>query len=70
MTMGQDNASQWAAETRSEGARLEQRSLHISSGDSAKSLQDDTRRDFVKISIGIMLLALFVWFIFLIIMLP
>jgi len=60
----------WRAEIVGEGARLEQKRLHVPSGDAVNPLQDDTRRDFMRIYIGIMLMALFVWFIFLILMLP
>jgi hypothetical protein len=66
MTAGADRAAQ----TVGEGARLGQKDLHLPSGDAANSLEDDTRRDFIKTSIAIVLVALFVWFIFLILMLP
>jgi hypothetical protein len=35
MTVGWDNASVWAAEISNEGAHLDQKSLHIPSGDAA-----------------------------------
>jgi hypothetical protein len=70
MTVGLDRANLRAAETVGEGARLGQKSLHLPSGDAANSLEDDTRRDFIKTSIVIMLVALFVWFIFLTIVIP
>jgi hypothetical protein len=69
-TAGEDRANLRTAETVGEGARLGQKSLHIPSGDAANSLEDDTRRDFIKTSIAIMLVALFVWFIFLTIVIP
>lgn len=70
MTVGMDRLNLWPAETVSEGARLEQKSLHLASGDAANSLEDDTRRDFIKTSIAIMLVALFIWFIFLVFIMP
>ena len=70
MMVGADRGNLRSAEVVGEGARLGQRSLRLASGDAAPSLEDDTRRDFIKTSIVIMLAALLVWLIFLIFMLP
>jgi hypothetical protein len=70
VTLGVDSLSPRTAETVGEGARLGQKDLHLPSGDAANSLEDRTRRDFIKTAIAIMLVTLFVWFIFLVLMLP
>jgi len=70
MTGGIDRGNLRPAETVGEVARLEQRSLHLPSGDAANSLEYDPKRAFIYRLIGIMLIALFVWFILLVLMLP
>jgi hypothetical protein len=70
MTGGIDRANLRPAETVGEGARLEQRVLHIPPGHAANSLEYDPRRAFIYRLVGIMLVALFVWFILLVLMMP
>ena len=70
VTVGIDRANLRAAETVGEGARLEQRVLHLPPGDSADSLEYDPGKAFIYRLIGVMLVALLVWFILLVLMMP
>jgi len=66
MTVGMDRANLRAAETVGEGARLEADVQHLPSGDSARSQEYNSKREFTYRVVAIALAALFVWFILLI----
>jgi hypothetical protein len=65
-----DRVTLWRAEIIGDAVRQDQSGLHLPPGEASKSVEDDTRMDFIKTSIAIMLVALFVWFIFLVFMMP